>query len=94
MERRDIDAVIAIQSASPEVAQWANADYDFTDRGTCGCSGGCGDLLRLFQVRADAFHKIGRGLTLLGTTARTSKDMIPDVTLDDLCHQTVHRSSG
>lgn len=36
MERRDIDAVIAIQSASPEVAQWANADYDFTDRGTCG----------------------------------------------------------
>ena len=32
MERRDIDAVIAIQSASPEIAQWTVDDYDLAHR--------------------------------------------------------------
>lgn len=37
MEHRDIDAVVAIQSASPQSAQWGKADYDLADRvGTLG----------------------------------------------------------
>ncbi|MGH9572973.1 MAG: ribosomal protein S18-alanine N-acetyltransferase [Candidatus Acidiferrales bacterium] len=37
MERHDVDAVIAIQAVSPEIAQWARGDYDLTDRvATCG----------------------------------------------------------
>jgi ribosomal-protein-alanine acetyltransferase len=37
MDRRDIDAVVAIQTASPQSAQWGKADYDLADRaGTFG----------------------------------------------------------
>ena len=37
MEHRDIDAVVAIQSASPQSAQWGKADYDLAGRvGTFG----------------------------------------------------------
>lgn len=32
MERRDVDAVFAIQIASPEAAQWTAADYHFADQ--------------------------------------------------------------
>lgn len=32
MERRDVDAVLAIQLASPEAAQWIATDYDFANR--------------------------------------------------------------
>jgi ribosomal-protein-alanine acetyltransferase len=37
MEPSDIGAVIAIQSVSPEIAQWTAADYDLANRpGTAG----------------------------------------------------------
>jgi len=32
MENRDVDAVLAIQLASPEAAQWIATDYDFANR--------------------------------------------------------------
>ncbi len=32
MDRRDADAVLAIQRASPESAQWASGDYDLLNR--------------------------------------------------------------
>jgi len=34
MESRDVDAVVAIQSASSEIAQWGAADYDLAHRPT------------------------------------------------------------
>ncbi len=33
LEPRDVDAVLAIQSACPEIAQWSRADYDRSHTG-------------------------------------------------------------
>ncbi|MGA8034800.1 MAG: GNAT family N-acetyltransferase [Candidatus Acidiferrales bacterium] len=33
LEPRDVDAVLAIQAASPEIAQWSRADYERVEAG-------------------------------------------------------------
>lgn len=37
LELRDVDAVVAIQSACPEVAQWTTLDYERAVRGEMAC---------------------------------------------------------
>ncbi|HKQ88419.1 MAG TPA: GNAT family N-acetyltransferase, partial [Candidatus Acidoferrales bacterium] len=59
MERRDVDAVVAIQSTSPEIAQWTVADYDLAHRpSTFGWVAEDGERIGGFLVAREVVDEI------------------------------------